>query len=107
MIVLDYEDFGPQAIANEVIGSEWWQWQSHGDSRPAEYDIKVIVYRYVDFDNVKKQYPVDPEQKKDFRYLEYKNALSYLDEKINENVIEQVTKTLQETREKIIAGLGK
>jgi len=35
VVLLDYNDFGPQIIAQEVISMEWWQWQDHGDSDPA------------------------------------------------------------------------
>ena len=104
--VLDYKDFGPQVIASEVIGAEWWQWQSHGDSRPAQYDIKVIVYRDIAFDEVQECYPVDQKNKKDYRYLEYNKALSYLNSKIDDNVIKRVTDTLKDTRKKIDDDLG-
>jgi hypothetical protein len=34
IVVLDYNDFGPQATAYELLGMDWLQWQLHGDSRP-------------------------------------------------------------------------
>ena len=44
-LVFDYEDFGPQAMAYQTFGMQWWQWDSHGDSNPnTKYDIKIIVY---------------------------------------------------------------
>ncbi|BBA32197.1 uncharacterized protein sS8_0229 [Methylocaldum marinum] len=100
-LVLSYSDFGPQVIASEIIGMEWWQWQSHGESRPTKYDIKVVIYNKIDIANVKKLYPVLEKQNQDYRYLEKYTALKYLDEKIKENTIEKVTNTLIKTRDKI------
>ena len=107
VLVLAYQDFGPQVIAREVLGMEWWQWQEHGDSDPAvRDDIKVAVYKKIPLAEVKNKYPVEPEQKKDVRYLEYQNALNFLDEKITENLMEDVTDTLKKTRGKIVDSLG-
>ncbi len=33
IVVFNYNDFGAQVIASEVIGMAWWQWQPHGESR--------------------------------------------------------------------------
>jgi hypothetical protein len=108
VVLLDYQDFGPQIIAREVIGMEWWQWQEHGDSDPAAvYPVKVAVYRDIPLTEVEQRYPVEPEQKKDFRYLEYQRALDFLDEKITENMLENVTEQLKTTRKKIVSQLGK
>ena len=104
--IFNYNDFGPQVIANEVIGQEWWQWQPHGDSRPRNYDIKVIVYRNATLAEVKKLYSVKPQDFLDYRYLEYDKALSYLEEKIEENIIDQVTNKLKKTKKQIIDQLG-
>ena len=107
VVLLDYNDFGPQIIAQEVIGMEWWQWQDHGDSDPAAvYPVKVVVYRDIPLPEVQQKYPVDPEQQKDFRYLEYRNALRFLDEKITENMLDSVTEQLKSTRKKITEQLG-
>ena len=55
VVVFGYYDFGPQAMSYEVLGYEWWQWEAHGDSRPGKkYDIRVIVYRNISLDNVRK-----------------------------------------------------
>lgn len=105
-VIFNYKDFGPQVIANEVIGMEWWQWQPYGESRPTQYGIKVVVYRNEPLNRIEDIYPVIPEQKKDYRYLEYDAALVYLDEKISENIIEDVTVRLKKTREMIVTKLG-
>jgi len=101
-LVLDYGNFGPQAAAWELLGMEWWQWQSHGDSRPRKYDVKVVVYRDIALEAVQKKYPVSEPQQKDYRYVRYSEALKYLDQKIEENMDPTVTETLKATKTKII-----
>jgi len=66
----------------------------------------VVVYRDIPLPEVQQKYPVDPEQQKDFRYLEYRNALRFLDEKITENMLDSVTEQLKSTRKKITEQLG-
>lgn len=105
-LVFDYEDFGPQVVASEIVGVEWWQWQTHGDSKPIECDVKVVVYRGIALKAVQEKYPLDSEQNKDYRYLEYEDALAYLDRKIDENVIDAVTDRLKGTRQNILEKLG-
>lgn len=100
-VVLDYEDFGPPVIANEVIGMDWWQWEDHGSSRPEKHNIKVVVYKDITLDVVKKKFPVVPEEQKDYRYLDYETAISYLNEKISEDVIAEVTQKLVGSRERL------
>lgn len=46
LLVLNYEDFGPQVIAYKLIGYEFYQWNHNGSSDPKEKDvIFVVVYR--------------------------------------------------------------
>ena len=83
--IFDYEDFGPQAMAWEKLGMQWWQWDNHGDSDPAsKCDIKVVVYQGIPLEHIKKMFPVNKSKKKDFRYFEYYDAIKYLDENIKE-----------------------
>src|SRR5216117_3865871 len=59
IIVLSYDDFGPQVMSYEQIGKEWYQWNSQGpDDLNSRDDIKVVVYRNVSLDEVKRKYPV-------------------------------------------------
>jgi len=107
-MVLVYEDFGPQIIAHELIGSQNWQWDSNNDGNPdLSLDIKVIVYRGVSLEQVKSQFPVSADIKQDFRYVEYAKAIAYLNYHIKKNVLPIVTDGLRQTRNKIIAALGK
>jgi hypothetical protein len=77
---------------------QWWQWQSHGDSRPRKYDIKVVVYRDVPLDEVKQKYPVIKEELKDFRYVPYDEAIQYLDDMIQQNFMPDITIRLEQTK---------
>ncbi len=100
-IVLDYSDFGPQVIAYEIIGMEWWQWNDHGNSRPTEYDIRVVVYKNINAEEIKKRYPVIIEKKQDYRYLKYQDAIKYLNSKIEEDAMPSVTTLLRNTLKKL------
>lgn len=101
MMVLSYQAFGPQVTATEVLGNEWWQWQAHGDSRPRDYDVKVVVYRGISLIDVKAAYPVIEEKHQDYRYLPYAKAMAYLDDKIAEKAQPSVTEKLTATREQL------
>ena len=82
--LFDYDDFGPQVLAHEVIGFQWYQWNSTGDSDPKKMDsISVVVYWCEPVEKVKKKYPVDPKKEKDYRYLSYEKAMAYLESSIS------------------------
>ena len=104
--ILEYKDFGPPVIASDLIGMDWWQWQSHGDSRPKEYKIKVVVYKNTELIEIEKLYPVIPSENQDYRYVDYHDALKYLDEHISENIIEKVANKLIDTKNRIIRSIG-
>jgi len=107
-LVLQYTDFGPQAACWEYIGMEWWQWEPHGDSNPrTRYDIKVVVYKKMPLAQVQKMHPVDPGNKKDYRYLPYKKAMEYLDKRIEEDALPEVTARLRRTKGLILDKMGK
>ena len=81
-VVLTYKDFGPQSSAYELIGMEWWQWETHGDSRPREYPINVVVYWNQSLNQTKINYPVDRSNERDYRYIGYAPAIAYLEKTI-------------------------
>jgi hypothetical protein len=84
-LLFDYEDFGPQAMAWETIGMQWWQWDNHGDSDPNSiYDIKIVVYRDISLQEIQSIFPVVEAAKKDFRYIEYNEVIKYLNRNIDE-----------------------
>jgi len=98
--VFDYDDFGPQVLAYETIGYQWYQWNNTGGSDPNDIDkITVVVYWDEPIDAIKDKYPVDPRRNKDYRYLSYMSAMKYL----NSTLAEYPDKTnLIKTREKLI-----
>lgn len=98
ILLLPFNAFGPAAMSEPLLGQGWWQWQTHGDSRPSEYDIKVIVYKDVPLEKVKKRYPVSEAKKNDYRYLTYTKAVNYLDKHIKENIIPKTTERLKKTK---------
>lgn len=100
--VLPYGSFGPQAMSYEVLGFEWWQWQPHGDSRPREYDVRVVVYCNASSDEVARLYPVDRQAERDYRYITYDHALSYLDDNIRQDVDPDLTNELRATRKDLV-----
>jgi len=101
-VVLSYHEFGPQAAAHGLIGYEWYQWNSHGDSDPAkDDDVRVVVYRGIPLDEVKEMYPVVAGEQ-DYRYLGYEAAIDYL----NKNEGEPYLGHLRETKKKIVERLG-
>ena len=98
--VFDYDDFGPQALAYETIGYQWYQWNSVGDPDPIKIDdIKVVVYWNEPLGSIKGKYPINPKRKKDFRYLTFEAALKYLDSTISEH---KDATNLIKTKEKLV-----
>ncbi len=104
---LTYKDFGPPSLAYELIGSDYWQWNDHGDSRPKDYPIAVIVYRDIDLQKIKTLYPVVKEKKQDYRYVTYKKAVDFLNKSIEElqkykdDIPPKLIGTLKKTRNTI------
>jgi hypothetical protein len=118
ILILDYSDFGVQAMAYDLLGYQWYQWDSHGVPDPkTKYTIKVIVYKNIRLDEVRQVYPVSKDIKQDYRYVGYSTALKYLNEKIIEikevtdpggdNLFDKMKTTLQNTKDKIFDNLGK
>jgi len=106
-LVKNYSDFGPQAMAWEYIGKEWWQWNPTGGSDPkTKYDIKIVIFRDIQLVEVKKKFPVIKEKKQDYRYLKYKTAIEYLDKNIEEGILPEVTELLMRTQKDLIANFG-
>ena len=106
--IFAYEDFGPSALSADVLGNAWWQWENQGDGNPAtRYPIKIVVYWNIPLDQVKAAYPVIPEKKQDYRYIERGKALAFLDSAITDAQEFQVDggkllTMLQDTRQQIL-----
>jgi hypothetical protein len=76
--ILPYSAFGPQVAAYELIGMEWWQWDSHGDDTAHDYPIKVVVFWNQTKEETAKRHPVDQAKQQDFRYVEYSKAIAHM-----------------------------
>jgi len=80
-----YSDFGPQAAVYELIGYNWYQWESHGGSSPEiTSDVIVVVYWDEMAESVKKRFPINQSEKLDYRYLKKKRAIQHLEKMILE-----------------------
>ena len=112
ILILSYDDFGPQAVAWETFGMQWWQWDNHGDSDPnTKYNIKVAIYRDIPLREVKEKFPVVQETEQDYRYIEYNTALGYLDKNILDHKeieaqwAKDIVKRFSKVKSKIISEL--
>lgn len=82
-LVLQYQDFGPEAMAGELLGPERWPWAKEHYSTPQQFDIHVVVYRDVKLETVKKAYPVDEHSNQDYRYIEYTTAIQWHEDQLS------------------------
>ncbi|PYS56854.1 MAG: hypothetical protein DMF74_27555, partial [Acidobacteria bacterium] len=79
-----YSDFGPPSSSYELLGSEWYQWNSQGPDDPnGRDDVKVVIYRNVDLPTVKRTYPIF-KGKSDYRYIEYREVMDFLEKRMEE-----------------------
>jgi hypothetical protein len=113
-----YSDFGPPSSSYELLGAEWYQWNSQGPDDPnGADDVKIVIYRNVDLPTVKKTYPVF-KGKSDYRYVEYSEAMDFLEKRIEElktdrdrgheysKLKEESISEYEQTKAKIIERLG-
>ena len=79
-LVLNYSDFGPQAVAYQTIGFEWYQWNTQGHDNPKQHDnVRVVVYDGLQLKQVQQAFPVVENILQDYRYLSLQQAMLYLD----------------------------
>jgi hypothetical protein len=100
-LVLDYADFGPQAMAYRVIGPKNHQWDPQTPIPFGAEGVRVVVYRNIELEEVKHHFPVNPERHQDYRYLHYADAVEYLDARIRQNLLKRITLRLERTRDMI------
>ena len=82
VLVLDYNDFGPQAMAYETIGYSWYEWDSHGGEEE-NHNVKVVIYEGT-LEDVKELYKDDKSRPVDYRFINKKDAIKYFQTKIAE-----------------------
>ncbi|APR82848.1 Hypothetical protein A7982_08197 [Minicystis rosea] len=117
-LVLAYDDFGPPAAAWELIGSQWWAWEGGGSwERCDDFDIRVVVFRGVPRKQVEMKFPSAQSKADlverglaDYRYVEHKKALAYLDHVLAEIAgtpeLASMAESLRATRRRIVDALG-
>lgn len=109
-LVLDYDDFGPQGMAYELLGMEWWQWEAGGSWEMGDrFDVRVVIYRGITEPEVATEYPTVVGHA-DYRYVSYDEAMAYFEENIAEIEGEPSLLRLQEeliaTRARVRQSLG-
>ena len=102
--LFEYEDFGPQAMAYELIGMQVWQWQDFVSDPDEEFDIRVVVFEG-DRDLFQKKFKTIPAQQLDYRLVSYPDAVQYLNHQIEENIMPVVTERLERTKARLEAEL--
>jgi hypothetical protein len=115
---MKYADFGSPSGPDDLLGFD----SSQGNGQGAEAlrnrdEIQVVVYRNVDLATVKRTYPALG-GKYDYRYVEYSQAIDYLDKQIEElkannsrdpeyrTLKEKLVSEYEQSRSKIIERLG-
>lgn len=82
-LVVDYDAVRACDAINEpsvtLLGDEWWQWKHSGNGKPNEkFDIKVVIYGgNITKNEIEKKFPINKDQLKDYRYIEYKKIKPY------------------------------
>lgn len=104
--VFEYSDFGPQAMAYRLVGPKNLQWEPDVPIMIGQGKVYVVVYRGIPVEVVEQHYVQDRSRNLDYRYLQYGEALNYLDAKIERNLLRRITERLRRTREKILQQLG-
>lgn len=99
---LTYVDFGPQAMAYPLLGQNRLGYLPHAPMGLGLGEVRVIVYRPpATAEAAAARYPPDPLSQLDFRYLTAADALSYLDQRIQQNLLGRITERLHRTRQRI------
>ena len=102
IVILEYADFGPQAMAYPLLGKDKTLAASTLDDKP----IFVVVYSNIPLKQVKKKYPSKPNNFVEYRYLERDVALDYLKDNINKRFWGSLTQKLSRTRSTIVNALS-
>lgn len=103
---MDYADFGPQAMAYNTLGRKRLPWDPATPIIIGHSRIQVVVYRDIPLQTVRESYIPDPTSNTDYRYLQYGEALNYLDAKIEQNLLRKITDRLKQARATIVERLG-
>jgi len=102
--VMKYSDFGAPGSSDELLKSEFPQGSGQRADDPSRSDdIQIVVYRNVDLATVKGTYP-ELGDKSVYRYVEYSQAIDYLDKHIKELKANNWDAEYGKLKEKLISG---
>ena len=106
MIMMEYKDFGPQAMAYDFIGYERRQWKStDGNQQNKKHPIKIVVYTEAEKNNAIAKFPIDLDARQDFRYVSVDAAREYLEENLadikGEATLDVLSQTLEKTKTRL------
>lgn len=106
-LVLAYDDFGPQVLAGQLLGPEWWSWEAGGSWEPDDaFDVRVVVFRGRTRAQVATRYPT-VKDRSDYRLVPLRDALRFLDEALADpDVPATLRDRLRRTRTRIVDALG-
>ncbi len=105
-IILEYDDFGPQAMAYKIIGKKRMPWAPEIPVMIGDDHIYVVVYKSVDREDLNETFKPDRDHNIDYRFVSYNDAITYLDTQIAQNILRKVTAKLEVTRSKIQVALA-
>ena len=103
ILIFDYEDFGPQSQVQDLLGSFWRPWSEDDLTEEDTRNIQIVVYAGMPLGDVKKRYTTDPSKGHVYRYVKYRNAVRYLDKKIEEDVAHNITSRFIDVRKELVA----
>ncbi len=103
---LTYDAFGPGAMAFELLGQRWWQWDGEGHDFDDDHDvIWIVVHDDIDPAALSLRFPVRPKARCDHRYVAREAALKYLAGNITElegaEELADLRATLQQTQSSV------
>jgi hypothetical protein len=84
VLVLGYDDFGPQAMAFALLGMAWHPWEDplHEPVTIGDGPVEVVVFHDVARARVERAFPTSQATGRDVRFVEASAALAFLDAEI-------------------------
>ena len=106
LLVLNYADFGPQAMAYQLIGQKRLSWDRSAPIGLGLGQVRVVVYAAPATEaTARKAYPPDPIATIDYRYVSRTDAEQYLEQQIQMDRLVRVTERLGQTLARIRTAL--
>lgn len=104
---LTYVDFGPQAMAYPLLGQNQLSYRPSAPMGLGLGEVRVIIYRApATVETAVERFAPDPFNQRDYRYVGAQEALRYLEQRIEQNLLHKVTARLSSTRQRIESWLN-